>query len=416
MRKNALAAMGILALTAASLCGLVVLNPFDKGLHLVTWLFHAGNEKALVHNLYKDPQTQEISCGDHPLAGLGTLASFWDRYPNREHIYFMGNSQMLSMVLSPDEPLPGSTPERTYPDLVFAHYKAELGDKALFYRIAVPNINYMEALWYLQYLLTVPELRPTRLVLQLNFQTFRILGIRDGMLEMLSNRSFHAAISSEARSGTPRASTFQTALDHYAKFAAEREQARTEAAGQSQSQAQAKATNTSQTGITESVGFGNLMESAVRNELAKVPGWSSLHAMRASFLDLLYRLRVFVLNIKPTTRRSIGGVALAANVSSLEQIAATCRRNGIVLILVNVPQNPSAPLYRTEQDRRAYEEVIRHISERYNLPLYDFETRIPREDWGVWIDGPDPIHMGREGHRRMAKVFIESGILNSLRN
>jgi hypothetical protein len=31
--------------------------------------------------------------------------------------------------------------------------------------------------------------------------------------------------------------------------------------------------------------------------------------------------------------------------------------------------------------------------------------------WGVWIDGPDPIHFGRAGHARMAELLIADGLI-----
>ena len=48
----------------------------------------------------------------------------------------------------------------------------------------------------------------------------------------------------------------------------------------------------------------------------------------------------------------------------------------------------------------------------HNLQLYDFERSIPNSYWGVWIDGPDPIHFGRNGHSLMAKVIIENEVLD----
>jgi hypothetical protein len=44
------------------------------------------------------------------------------------------------------------------------------------------------------------------------------------------------------------------------------------------------------------------------------------------------------------------------------------------------------------------------------LKLVDLENSIPRDQWGVWIDGPDPIHFGLRGHVQMADVMMKTGL------
>ena len=73
----------------------------------------------------------------------------------------------------------------------------------------------MEVLWYLNYLLVHPCLIPGEFVIQLNFETFRKTGVREGMLELLEDPDFASAIEQEARSNAPYASTFQQAIDQY---------------------------------------------------------------------------------------------------------------------------------------------------------------------------------------------------------
>jgi len=73
----------------------------------------------------------------------------------------------------------------------------------------------MEVLWYLNYLLVHPCLIPGELVIQLNFETFRKTGVREGMLELLEDPDFASAIEQEARSNAPYANAFQQAIDQY---------------------------------------------------------------------------------------------------------------------------------------------------------------------------------------------------------
>jgi hypothetical protein len=133
--------------------------------------------------------------------------------------------------------------------------------------------------------------------------------------------------------------------------------------------------------------------------------------MKSEFLDALYLARVHVLGITPTTKRSIGGAALTMNVRSLEQIGQLCREHGIRVTFFNAPQNPSAPLYRTAQDRTRYQQIVSDLSCKYASRYFDFENSIPREMWGVWIDGPDPIHFGRAAHHKLADLMFKAGLV-----
>ncbi len=413
MRKHVISTLGIVAGTAVFLTAMLVTDPLRACRELVLRVFHAAQyENAIVpeSNLYQDPRTQETSHGQHPLQSLTTLAEFWAANPSGQRVYFMGNSQMYSIVLPPTEQT-ASGMDRTYPDMVFAHYASDSQSKMLFYRLAAWNIDYMECLWYLNYILSVPELRPNRILLQLTFQTFRLVGIRDGVLELLADPRFRSAITAEARAAKPYSSAFQEALERYDKRLAEQ---KVPAAGATETGAQWA--RTSRTGIVQSYGFGNVLESAVRQRLSRLGAWQIHDQRKLEFLNLLYLLRVFLLDIKPTTRRSIGGGSVTLNLGALERIVELCRQHQIELVLMNAPQNSSAPLYLTDEDKRRYESLIHEVAEAHHLRLYDFEGSIPGECWGVWIDGPDPIHFGRDGHRRMAELLISSGIIPEARD
>jgi len=43
----------------------------------------------------------------------------------------------------------------------------------------------------------------------------------------------------------------------------------------------------------------------------------------------------------------------------------------------------------------------------------DLENSIPGDMWGVWIDGPDPIHFGRAAHKRMAELMSTAGLFSA---
>ncbi len=397
MSRKLFSLIGVLGATFVFLWLLLWTDPFAMVRSVLLHVFPGGPENAKVDNLYQDPVTQEVTKGDRPAASLTQLASLRAKYQDWKQVYLIGNSQTYYTILAPGE-RQVSEPQKTYPDLVSAQCCTKPQSKTFFYRLAAPNITYPEALWYLHYLLAVPELRPDRMIVQVNYQTFRLSGIRDGMLGLLSEPRFRAVIESASHASAPYAGMFEQALSRYA------EKVGKQTVG---------GDGGSRTGMNASHGFGTLLEAKVRHALSISAAWADRHVLKSSFLLTLYLLRVDLAGIKPTTPRSIGGASLAVNVSALEEMAALCKRNGVEMALLNAPQNPATSLYRTAADRRTYTEIINGIPKKYGFRLYDFEQSMPREYWGVWIDGPDPIHFGREGHQRMAQLVLSSGIIGN---
>jgi hypothetical protein len=380
--------------------GLLVLNPFQWVRIVIIRCFAPGGSHAKIERLWRDVRTQDVSTGESPTKSLRELAAYWSASPGKMHVVLMGNSQTFSMILAPNESVEAQE-ERTYPDLVFAKMLAS-EVPAYGYRLSAPNISYMEALWYVRYLLLNPALKPDRLVLQLNYETFRKTGVRDGMLDLLDSPVFAAAIREDTAGTEAFSASFQNAIERY-----ESRKARSAGA--------VGAKQSSKTGIAESFGFGGKLERSTRAKLARIPLWETRHDVKGTFLDMLYLLRVHVLRITPTTKRSIGGPTLEANRSALARIGQLCKENGVELALFNAPQNPTAPLYRTEDDIALYRRLTSETAAQYATAFYDFENSIPERYWGVWVDGPDPIHFGRGGHKLLANLMIERGVLSRSR-
>lgn len=397
--KRGLLSFGILAGTLLFLVLLLAVDPFQHAIEFLDKACGAAPEWTLVGKLYLDPQTQETSHGENPLPSFQQLSEYWSHHADIRHVYLVGNSQMYTVLLAPGEQL-SDGPEKTYPDLLNDFYRVHDSNVAI-YRLAAPNITYMEALWYLVYITQHRELEPNLFVLQLNYETFRKTGVRDGMLNMLDDANFTSAIQKIASSDRPYSSLFLMALqkhkEHIAKIG---KSAGNEGTGEGM-----------HTGIVESANIGNRIETDFRDWLDRVPGFSRRLQMKGEFEGLLYRARVFLLHIKPTTPRSLSESTLTLNRAALEDIANICRERNIDLVFINAPQNPSALLYKTAADHGLYENTIHSIASQHGLQLYDFEGVIPASSWGVWIDGPDPIHFGRHGHDLMAKIMIEHEVL-----
>jgi hypothetical protein len=389
-----------LVLTLASLWGLVSLDPFRMIREVFAHMGTATREGAKISSYYINPLTQEVSGGEGPLSGLQTLERYWCSAMDQTRVVLFGNSQTFSVLLAPQEPINGEE-ERTYPDLMFDHLRAS-GKNIQGYRLSAPNISYMEVLWYLRYLLTRPCLIPNEIIVQLNFESFRKLDVRAGMLGLLEDRDFAAAAEAEARSSAPYAAAFQQAIDQFqSRVSRDRgDESRTAPA--------------SKTGISESHGIGGIMETWVREALDRFGTFRARSHLKAEFLDALYMVRVHVLGISPTMKRSIGGAALAMNVSSLERIGDFCRQHSIRIAFFNAPQNPATPLYANEEVRQQYLHMIHDLSRKYAWRYANFENSIPKDLWGVWMDGPDPIHFGRAAHRLMSELMLSGGLIEEV--
>lgn len=384
---------------ALAVAGVWVLLTFDPLLHIRARLSAIGAARADadVTYLYIDPLTQESSRGAHVLESLRTLEPAWCAATERTRFMLMGNSQTLSIILSPTETRVAA-PEKTYPDELLDLLHAS-GASVRGYRLSAPNLGYTEALWYVEYLLSHRCLKPTDLILQANFETFRKTGIRDSMLELLDDPAFLTAVESEAQSQTPYGATMRQAIARYRTRLATTTGAKTPVA------------EATATGVNQARGLGGVFETGVRSLLDRSALFRSRARLKGEFVGSLYLTRSHLLNITASSKRSVGAATLSLNVGAFERIGELCRMNGIRLTVFNAPQNPLAPLYQTDEEQEKYHRVIADLGKNYAWRLFDFEDSIPKEMWGVWIDGPDPIHFGRAAHARFAELLFKAGVI-----
>jgi hypothetical protein len=383
----------VLALVVA--VGLVRLDPFQYSVAGLVRLFGQGPNLTYIVKAYTDPSIQEVSNGEHPAQSFTKLAAAY-RGDTRRRVDLIGNSQTYTFILAPGEHVPATT-EKTYPDLLADHYASTIH----FYRLSAPNVTYTEVLWYLLYLETHRELLPNELIVQVNYETFRKTGIRAGIEDLLADVDFRQRVMEIAGRDQLFSGPFQQAVAEYNN--------------RRRASAQASSSATSSTGLTQSAGWGQRLETQTRNWLALTGMPAHQANAKADFLSTLYLMRVYLLNLKPSTPRSLAPAALAANREALREVARICRRDGVTLLFMNAPQNPRAPLYRNEDDRQQYRAAVQGVATEFSIPVFDFEDRVPADEWGSWADGPDPIHFGIKGHHRMAQLLIESGIIAAKR-
>ncbi len=356
--------------------------PFQAARQRLDAVFGAEPAWTQVTHLYQNPEIQETSHGEQPVHSLSTLASSWGKPGRVRRILFMGNSQMFAVSLAPGESAP-KREEMTYTDIVAEHYRHGGMRNVACYRLAAPGMTYTEMLWYLTYFLNEPDLKPEMLFVQVNYQAFWNGNIRDGMLPMLgSNANFRTQIQRMASDGNPYSSDFIDALRRY----------------DGESALQSVTAPWYQPGIQ--------IESRMRDLLREVPAFDTRHLHKDSLMDLLYSGRVYLLHLKPTTARSITGARLSRSQGALERIVQLATSEHVTILLFNSPVNPGVSLYRTEADRKRYRDFLLRIRQRYQIGLVDLECEIPAPLWGRWMSTPDPLHMGRGGHQKMAEMMI----------
>ena len=393
--RRLISAIGVLACTFVLLLGLLRFDAFGAICDGMDKLFGAPPKWTQVANVYRDPRTQEITHGDDPTTSLESLKQYWRENSGSGRIVFAGNSQMHSISLATGEP-PSTMPEKTYVDLVMDEVRRTEPNELL-YRLSSSGMSYPEVLWELNYMLDDQDLRPEMVVLQMNYQSFWTGGIRDSMLPMLRHPLFRTHIEALADSGRPDAAAYQDALQRFDQV---------EAKGNAQPPAPSESGLTAVFGTQLTPGYA--METRVRAWLNEVVPEQHRADLKESFENVLYRGRLYLLRLKPSTARSITGSRLLAAQSAVDSIAALCVSQHVRLMLFHAPVNPNVDLYRTPEDRETYRRFVADVAARYGVPLFDFENSISSEYWGRLLNGPDPLHMGRAAQQLMAKQVFEA--------
>jgi hypothetical protein len=142
----------------------------------------------------------------------------------------------------------------------------------------------------------------------------------------------------------------------------------------------------------------------LRKALDVVPQYHARQQRKVAFLGTLYALRVYLLALKPTTKRHILGQPLEQNFSALEDLVRLARASGARVIIYNAPVNPAVTLFY-DDEYRSYLERLHSFATREGCSYADFSTAVPEDEWGFFIDGADPIHFDEHAHQRMGALL-----------
>jgi len=377
--RGLISTLAVLGSTAAWLAVFFVVHPFERARDVLDRAFGAlpAWTQVELSDMVDDPLTMDVSRGGKPLESFRILGGFWAKFPGAERIILMGNSQTLLTSLARGESRP-SGPEKTYPDIIAERFRNG-GSKKLFYRLSAGGLSYEEMLWYAAYLAGRPEVKPDVVLVQLNYQSFMNSGLRDGMLELLSDPAFRRRIEDIVQAGGP--DSFGEALRLYASA-----------------------------GKKKIVGLpaspGDRMETAVRKRLDRIPSFNRRWMIYESFLDVLVRCRTYFLHLGSAQKRSLTGSRINASRAALERLAQVCNASGMRMVLFQAPTNPDVSLYATAVDDQDYHGFAASLAARYGLKVFDFEHSIPARYWGMALNLHDPLHLGRDAHRLFAGQMI----------
>jgi hypothetical protein len=377
-----------LGCTLVLLLLLLTIHPFLMASEALDALFGVPPKWTQVDDVYKNRNTQEVTHGDAPVSSLHVLSSFWGMRPDATRILFVGNSQMHTISLAKGEAKPTKL-EKTYVDQIADRLSTD-SPQMLTYRLSSSGMSYPEVLWDLMYMMGKPELHPDAIVLQLNYQAFWTGGIRDSILGLLDDEAFRRRIEIAASANEAYSAEFQEALHRY----------------DGRKSTRRASTDSNNNGVTATFsasmtpGYG--IETVARRGLDHDAAFRGRVAAKDDIAQFLYRCRLYFLRLKPSTARSVTGARLFVARAALLDIVKLAHEENVPLFLFSAPVNPLVSLYRTPEDKASYQEFIAKVAALNGGPLYDFENTISADHWGNLLNGPDPLHMGREAHALMA--------------
>ena len=121
----------------------------------------------------------------------------------------------------------------------------------------------------------------------------------------------------------------------------------------------------------------------------------------------LYEARNRLLNITPTSKRPVIQARYDLNKEFLRMMAEVSKRNRVRLVLYIIPLNPQAENPYVPEQYRQFKTWLETFCRDKNVPFANLESIVPREDWGLFQDGPDFKHFKEEGHRLTARAILE---------
>lgn len=289
-------------------------------------------------------------------------------------VLVIGNSQQFTSSLPRGAAVAPNHEVTVAADQFAAALDARAPGRFALYDAAAPNQNFVEALWQGIYWFKVSRRPPAVLILQASFDTFRKTGVRAGFQTLLTDPAFVRALGDYTADAGARAyaEQFATARRDFSD--------------------RQKALATSQSSRPS-------VEELLRRSVDYIPLYQRREELRGDLLNVLYEARVDILKISPTTRRHIAGVPAAANFQALADLSRMAAAAGAKVLIYNAPINPLVDMFYADEYQDYLHRLTDLVAQIPGAMFADLADAVPEQDWGYWLDGPDPIHFGENGHR-----------------
>ena len=364
-------ALGLLAATLVAVGLLGQINPFALIQNAIT----QGDEAERMQPIRLDPASIGISQNEEPLKAYRARPL---PPASRRQVVFFGNSQQYTASL----PRGAAIVPNHFVEITSELFESKLEARApggfAVYNAAAANQNFIETLWQGLYWFKVAPVKPSVLVIQSSFDTFRKTGVRPGFQTLVEDPTFTAALDAWAAPGEKE----RPYLAEMAKAREEYEARKKELAAATKEQAWT-------------------LEGSVRKGLEHIPLYRRREEYKNNMFVCLYLTRVLLFKISPTTRRHITGTPLLDNFTALTDLVRLAKSSGASVFIYNAPVNPRVSMF-FQEEYDAYLTRLGALAEAESAGFVDLESLVPSDEWGYWVDGPDPIHFDEQGHKTLA--------------
>jgi hypothetical protein len=297
---------------------------------------------------------------------------------SRRQVVFFGNSQQYTASLPRGAAIVPDHFVEITSELFETRLEARAPGGFAVYNAAAANQNFIETLWQGLYWFKVAPVKPSVLIIQASFDTFRKTGVRPGFQTLLEDPTFTAALDAWAAPG-------EKERPYLAEMAKAREEY--------------EARKKELTAATKEEAW--TLEGSLRKGLEHVPLYRRREEYKNNMLVCLYLTRVLVFKISPTTRRHITGTPLLDNFTALTDLVRLAKSSGASVFIYNAPVNPRVSMF-FQEEYDAYLTRLGALAEAESAGFVDLANLVPSDEWGYWVDGPDPIHFDEQGHKTLA--------------
>jgi hypothetical protein len=150
------------------------------------------------------------------------------------------------------------------------------------------------------------------------------------------------------------------------------------------------------------------LERRLRNDVAEVVPLVHARKLLNNFLmiNVLYEARNKILGIKNTSKRPIIQGRYNVNRELLLLMIDVAAKHGVRFIMYINPLNPQADNPYVPAEYAAFKIWAKQTADSLGVPFANLENEVPKDDWGLFLGGPDFKHFKGAGHRKTAEAVV----------